>query len=83
MTEFFGTFVRLLTWALTIAIVARALMSFVSPLGRDPVSAFLIQVTEPILAPIRQFLPQSPLDFSPLIAIILLQLISRVLLRLA
>ena len=40
----------------------------------------LIQITEPILAPIRQFLPQGPLDFSPIIAIVVLQLIGRVLL---
>jgi YggT family protein len=78
--ELFRTFVYLLTWALTIAVVGRALMSFISPRGEDPVSMVLIQITEPILAPIRQFLPQGPLDFSPIIAIIVLQLIGRVLL---
>ena len=83
MNELFGTFLNLLIWALTLAIVARALMSFLSPLGNDPVSAFLVQVTEPILAPIRQFLPQSSLDFSPLIAIVALQIIAAVVSRLA
>lgn len=78
--SFLHTFIQLLVWALTIAVVGRALMSFISPRGDDPVSMVLIQITEPILAPIRQFLPQSPLDFSPIIAIIVLQLIGRVLL---
>ncbi len=79
--EFLHTFVQLLVWALTIAVVGRALMSFISPQGSDPVSAVLIQITEPILAPIRQFLPEGPLDFSPIIAIIVLQLIGSVVLR--
>ena len=79
--DFFRTFVQLLVWALTIAVVGRALMSFISPRGEDPVSMVLIQITEPILAPIRQFLPQGPLDFSPIIAIIVLQLIGTVLLN--
>ena len=78
--SFLHTFIQLFVWALTIAVVGRALMSFISPRGEDPVSMVLIQITEPILAPIRQFLPQSPLDFSPIIAIIVLQLIGRVLL---
>ena len=73
-------FIQILVWALTIAVVGRALMSFISPQGSDPVSAVLIQITEPILAPIRQFLPQTTLDFSPIIAIVVLQLIGRVLL---
>ena len=79
--EFVRSFVYLLTWALTIAVVGRALMSFISPQGSDPVSAVLIQITEPILAPIRQFLPQTTLDFSPIIAIVVLQLIGWVLLN--
>jgi YggT family protein len=76
--SFLLLFVKLLTWALTIAVVGRALMSFISPRGDDPVSTILIQITEPILAPIRQVLPQTTLDFSPIIAIVVLQLMGRV-----
>ncbi len=76
--SFLLLFVNLLTWALTIAVVGRALMSFISPRGGDPVSTILIQITEPILAPIRQVLPQTTLDFSPIIAIVVLQLMGRV-----
>ena len=78
--DFLHRFIQILVWALTIAVVGRALMSFISPQGSDPVSAVLIQITEPILAPIRQFLPQTTLHFSPIIAIVVLQLIGRVLL---
>ena len=45
---------------------------------RNPVAIFLGDITEPILSPIRQFMPRlGMLDLSPLVAIILLQLIGR------
>lgn len=78
MYELLNSFISLLIWVLTLAIVARSLMSFISPMGNDHFSAILGQITEPILAPIRNLLPKnSPLDFSPFIAIILLQLVGR------
>ena len=44
---------------------------------RNPVVVFLHDITEPILSPIRQFLPRlGMLDLSPLLAIILLNLIA-------
>jgi YggT family protein len=44
----------------------------------NPFVVFLNDITEPILAPIRQYMPRlGPLDLSPMIAIILLQLIGR------
>jgi YggT family protein len=44
----------------------------------NPVVVFIHDITEPILAPIRQFMPRmGMLDLSPLIAIIVLQLIGR------
>ena len=43
---------------------------------RNPVVVFLHDITEPILAPIRQFMPRlGMLDLSPMVAIILLNLI--------
>ena len=68
---------------LTILIIARALMSWfpnVDP--RNPIVEFLITVTEPILAPIRSVMPRlGMLDLTPMIAIILLQVIRRVLIE--
>ena len=66
-----------------IAILGRIILSFVIPLfGERPnqtlisIYEILAQVTEPILGPIRRVLPTfGGFDFSPLVAIILLQLI--------
>ncbi len=69
--------------ALTIAIVARALLSWfpnVNP--RNPIVEFLIAITEPILAPIRSVMPRMGMfDLTPMIAIILLQVIGGFILR--
>ena len=44
----------------------------------NPFVVFLNDITEPILAPIRAYVPRiGMLDLSPMIAIILLQLIGR------
>jgi YggT family protein len=54
-------------------IVAAALISWVSTDPRNPIVAFLRQVTEPVLAPVRRLLPPwktGGLDLSPLIVII-------------
>ncbi len=50
---------------------------------RNPVSIFLQEITEPILAPIRQFIPRlGMLDLTPMVAIILLSLIAQFVTRL-
>jgi YggT family protein len=68
---------------LNLAILARVVVSWVNPNPYHPAMQFLYQVTEPILAPIRRYLPQTGMiDFSPLVAIILLQLVHRLVLAL-
>ena len=71
--------VQLLDWLVTIivfAIIGRAILSW---FVRDPSHPFLrllIDVTEPILGPIRRALPQSwMIDLSPLIAILVIQVL--------
>ncbi len=72
-----------------IAILVRIILSFIIPMmGGRPHPLILTlaelanRVTEPILAPIRRVLPTfGSLDFSPLVAIILLQVIQAVLAR--
>lgn len=55
------------------AIVGRAIMSWFDRSQSNPVSQFLIQLTEPIVAPIRAILPpMGMIDLSPLVAIIVL-----------
>jgi YggT family protein len=44
------------------------------------VSVILYRITEPVLSPLRRIIPQtSMIDFTPLVAIILLQLIASLL----
>jgi YggT family protein len=79
--------VDFISWLLDIyswIIIAAALMSWVSPDPRNPIVAFLRQVTEPVLNPVRRLLPPwktGGLDLSPLIVLLLIQFVDRVVLR--
>lgn len=64
-------------------IIGRVLLSFVRPRSYHPVFRFIYEVTEPVLAPCRRILPPTMnIDFSPLIAIIFLELVRTVLINL-
>jgi len=63
---------------LSLILIARALISWVDPMGRWQISRMLYDITEPILAPIRQVLPQmGGIDISTIIAIVLIQILER------
>ena len=66
-----GIFDIVLT-ALYWLILVRALISWVSPDPFNPIVQLLHQATEPILEPIRRFLPHAGIDFSPLVAFIII-----------
>ncbi len=52
-------------------IIARALISWVSPDPFNPIVRFLYRATEPVLRPVRHRLPATMgIDFSPLIVLI-------------
>ncbi len=53
-------------------IIARAIISWVSPDPYNPIVRFLYRVTEPVLRPVRERLPisQMGIDFSPMIVIL-------------
>ncbi len=77
MLGFLGWLLNLYSWV----IIAAALITWVSPDPRNPIVTFLRQVTEPVLGPVRRFLPPwktGGLDFSPLIVIIAIQFVERV-----
>ena len=58
----------------SLAILIRVILSWVRLDPYHPVSVFIHQVTEPVLAPIRRFLPSTGMiDFSPLVALVLIQ----------
>lgn len=68
--------VCLIATILTIAIIARALLSWFNPDPRSPLMQALNTVTEPILDPIRRLMPRMGIDLSPIVAIVLLSIIS-------
>ena len=70
----------LLFTVLSIAVIARALLSWFDPTMRFPISQLIVDLTEPIIAPIRRVVPPigGMIDLSPIVALILLQVIERV-----
>ncbi|MGH2355260.1 MAG: YggT family protein [Chloroflexota bacterium] len=72
-------FVNILVQVLVAAIFLRAIFSwFVSPGSDNAIMRLLRDVTEPLLAPLRRVLPtMGALDLSPFVAIILLQVVGR------
>lgn len=61
---------------LTFAIVIRSVLSWFGPRPNNPLVALLDRITEPILAPLHRLLPRTgAIDITPMIAIILLQVI--------
>ncbi|HEV8585161.1 MAG TPA: YggT family protein [Methylomirabilota bacterium] len=71
--------IELVITAYTFIIIARALISWVSPDPFNPIVRFLYRVTEPVLRPVRRRLPNIPLDLSPVVVIIVLQFLEWVL----
>jgi len=77
---FLFDFLRLLCWVLSLAIIFRAILSWFSPRPTNMLVVIVYRVTEPLLAPLRRIIPRAGMiDFTPLVAIILLQLIARLL----
>lgn len=62
-------------------LLARVLLSWFPQIDRyNPIVRFIYDITEPVLAPIRQFVgPMSGLDISPLIVILIIFAIQTVL----
>ena len=65
-----------------IAIFARVILTwFPQVSATNPLVQFIYTVTEPILRPIRRFMPRTGMfDFSPMIALFLIIIIQRILL---
>ena len=55
-------------------IIGRALISWVNPDPYNPIVTFLYRVTEPVLAPIRRWIPLRGMgiDISPIIVILVI-----------
>jgi YggT family protein len=77
--EIIVIFINILSWL----IFVRVILSWI-PIGRNsPLVRLVYEVTEPLLAPFRKILPRGsmPVDFSPLIAYFVLQIIRSFIIR--
>ena len=75
MTRLLLVLLQVLTWLL----IARVILSWVNPRPRNELLLMIIRITEPILAPLRVLVPIPGVDLSPILALLLIQLIRRLL----
>ncbi len=66
---------------MSLLIIVRALISWVNPDPYNPIVQFLSRATDPILNPIRRFMPVMPIDISPIIAYFLIVVVRGFLVR--
>src|SRR3981081_2791350 len=81
LITFLEAFINVLAQAEVLAIFVRVIMSWVPlrlPFG---VNELVWTVTEPVLAPIRRYMPiAGGMDFSPFIALLLIQILASLIL---
>lgn len=66
----------LVLWIAFALILMRVILSFIQPAGHSPALPIIMQLTEPLLAPLRRLLPNlGGLDLSPLLAMLLISLV--------
>ena len=58
-------------------ILGRVILSWVNPTPRNELLLMIFRVTEPVLGPIRRIIPLRGIDLSPIVAWLLIQLITR------
>ena len=81
-----GPILTVVSYALTVyqvILLARVLMTWIPNLDyRNPIVRILYQLTEPVLEPVRRMLPSTGgMDFSPLIVLLGIAVLSQVLSR--
>jgi YggT family protein len=75
--------VQIVSRVLSVLIIVRAVLSWVSPDSRNAIVALVYRITEPLLAPVRNALPiMGGMDFSPLVVLVAIQLLEQVLVQL-
>jgi YggT family protein len=72
--------IQLVVTLVSLLLIANALISFAPLEPWHPVRRTLNQLAEPILRPFRSVLPNTgPIDFSPMIALIVIQILGQIL----
>jgi len=75
--------IDLIFWLLDLAILIRVLFSWINPQPDNPLVRFIYQITEPILGPLRRYIPSfGGLDITPIVALVVLDFVRRVVLAL-
>ena len=65
-------------WLLNLAILLRVLFSWINLGPGNALTRLIYQITEPILAPLRRYIPSfGGLDITPMVALLLLELLHR------
>ena len=75
-------FLKIVSWL----IIIRVIISWVAPMSHHPFVIFVVQTTEVVIDPIRKMLPRgsgtmSMVDWSPLIALIVIDVLRYVIIR--
>lgn len=71
--------INLFAWLLVILVMVKVILSYFLP-PYHPVRETIDRLSEPLLIPIRRIVPQAGIfDFSPLILIILIQIVASLL----
>ncbi|MBA7683775.1 hypothetical protein ES703_92160 [subsurface metagenome] len=79
----FVIIIRFICYLATILILLRVIVSWYSPRPTNMLVVILYRLTEPFLAPLRRIIPRvGRFDFTPVVAIILIQVIYYLLQRL-
>ncbi|MBI3942106.1 MAG: YggT family protein [Chloroflexi bacterium] len=83
MNIYIYNFILILFQILNLAILARVILSWVNISPDNPIIQVIYQITEPIMAPLRRYIPPiGMIDITPIVALILLQVIENVLISL-
>jgi YggT family protein len=78
-----ATFVNLLFWVLEMAILMRVILSWFRLDPYHPFVQIIHQITEPIIGPLRRIIPSiGMIDITPVVALIVLQIVQEILLSL-
>lgn len=71
-----GDLLRMIVWIYIIALIVQAIISWVGSAHGNPLVPILNSLTDPLLRPVRKFVPPiAMVDLSPLVAILGLQVV--------
>ena len=69
-------FLNILLSVLSFALIGRFILNLLDPPGRWLLTRIIMEITEPILRPIRRLLPSTGfIDFSPTVALVIIWLL--------